>query len=416
MAEPHGLTRRSLLRTGAAAGAGAALGAGVASAARGSQDDGGAPGGDVIAFHGAHQAGIATPAQDRLLFATFDLLSDAADDLEALLRAWTRAAEALTTGRAVGTVGGNPYAPPADTGEAQGLRAARLTLTFGLGPGVFEQGGRDRLGLRSQRPAHLAPIPALPGDELEPERSGGDLCIQACADDPQVTFHAIRNLTRIARPYAQLRWTQVGFGRTARTSRTQATPRNLMGFKDGTANLVAEDRAAMDEHVWVGDDSWLRGGSYLVARRISMTIESWDRASLADQEQTIGREKVSGAPIGSAGEFDELDLSKKGSDGKLLVPADSHVALAHPTRNGGIRILRRGYSFTDGLQADLGQLDAGLFFIAFMNSPERFVTLQAQLGRKDALNEYIRHVGSAVFAVPPGVGSSRGFIGDGLFA
>lgn len=412
----EGLTRRSLLRTGAAAGVGAAIGATVASAADGSAEAG-SDAGQVVAFRGTRQAGITTPAQDRLVFATFDLTTEARDDLQELLRLWTRAAELLTEGRAVGTVGGNPLAPPADTGEAQGLHAAQLTLTFGLGPEIFEHGGKDRFGLRDRRPAAFGPLPALPGDELEAERSGGDLCIQACANDPQVAFHAIRNLTRIARPYAQLRWTQVGFGRTSSTSRSQATPRNLMGFKDGTNNVVGEDQAALDEHVWVGDEGgWLRGGSYLVARRISMTIESWDRASLADQEATIGRTKVTGAPIGQRDEFADVDLTAKDATGNLLIPKDSHVAVAHPSTNGGIRILRRGYSFTDGLSADLGQLDAGLFFLAYMRSPKSFVELQRRLGSSDALNEYIRHVGSAVFAVPAGVRRGDDYVGQALFA
>jgi deferrochelatase/peroxidase EfeB len=415
MTDRAGLTRRSLLRTGAAAGVGAAIGAGIATAAEGS-GSGDAAAGDVVPFRGPHQAGITTPAQDRLLFATFDLTTDSRDDLQELLRLWTRAAELLTEGRAVGTVGGNPLAPPADTGEAQGLHAAQLTLTFGLGPTVFELGGKDRFGLRDQRPDAFGPLPALPGDELEPARSGGDLCIQACANDPQVAFHAVRNLTRIARPYAQLRWTQVGFGRTSSTSRSQATPRNLMGFKDGTNNVVGEDRAAMDQHIWVGrEGGWLQGGSYLVARRISMTIESWDRASLADQEATIGRTKVTGAPIGRADEFDEVDLAAKDAKGNLLIPKDSHVAMAHPSTNGGIRILRRGYSFTDGLSTDLGQLDAGLFFLAYMRDPHHFISLQTRLGTSDALNEYIRHVGSAVFAVPAGVERSGEFVGQRLF-
>ncbi len=415
MPESAGLTRRSLLRTGAAAGVGAAIGAGVATAAEGSGGGTDATG-DVVPFHGAHQAGITTPAQDRLLFAAFDLTTESREELQELLRLWTRAAELLTQGRAVGTVGGNPLAPPADTGEAQGLRAAQLTLTFGLGPTIFERAGKDRFGLRDRRPEAFGPLPALPGDELEAERSGGDLCIQACANDPQVAFHAIRNLSRIARPYAQLRWTQVGFGRTSSTSRAQATPRNLMGFKDGTNNVVGEDRAATDQHVWVDQEGgWLRGGSYLVARRISMTIESWDRASLADQEATIGRAKVTGAPLGAADEFDTVNLTAKGADGRLLIPKDAHVAVAHPSTNGGIRILRRGYSFTDGLSSDLGQLDAGLFFIAYMRTPQSFIALQRHLGTSDALNEYIRHVGSAVFAVPAGVRRPGEMLGQALF-
>lgn len=412
MAGDQGITRRSLLQAGAAAGVGAAIGAGAATAAAG---DRGAPRNETVDFYGEHQAGITTPAQDRLLFAALDLTTTRREDLAELLRLWTEAAAKLTAGASVGTVGGNPLAPPGDTGEAHGLPAARLTLTVGVGPSLFGREGKDRFGLAARRPKLLTELPALPGDELERERSGGDLCIQACADDPQVTFHAVRNLIRIARPYARVRWTQAGFGRTSSTSRAQDTPRNLMGFKDGTRNILAEEADALREHVWVGDEGdWLAGGSYLVARRINMTIESWDRASLADQEATFGRHKVSGAPIGSGEEFDEVDLKARDKSGAPLIPERSHVRLAHPDTHGGLRILRRGYSFTDGLTPDLGQLDAGLFFIAYMRSPQQFIQLQTRLGAGDALNEYIRHTGSALFAALPGVRREGDVLGNAL--
>ncbi|MEN0014987.1 MAG: iron uptake transporter deferrochelatase/peroxidase subunit [Solirubrobacteraceae bacterium] len=407
-----GLTRRGLLRGSAAAGVGLAVGAGISQAVDG---DGGNTAHETVAFNGPHQAGIATAQQDRLVFASYDLVTDSKSDLQTVLKLWSTAAATLMAGKGVGPVAGAPLAPPDDTGEALGLHTGRLTITFGLGPTLFTKDGKDRLGLQSKQPKALKTIPALPGDELDPEKSGGDLCIQACADDPQVAFHAVRNLTRIARAYTQLRWTQIGFGRTSSTSRAQDTPRNLMGFKDGTANIKSEDTADMDRHVWVGaEGGWLQGGSYLVARRISMLIEVWDRASLKDQEQTIGRTKVAGAPIGKAKETDVVDLSAKGANGLPTIPADSHVRLAAPSQNGGVKLLRRGYSFTDGLSEDLGQLDAGLFFIAYQRDPKQFETLQRRLGSIDALNEYIKHVGSAVFAVPPGV--PRGsYVGAALF-
>jgi deferrochelatase/peroxidase EfeB len=289
-----------------------------------------------------------------------------------------------------------------------------LTLTFGLGPSVFEQG---RFGLESKRPAALKELPAFGDDALDPARSGGDLCVQACADDPQVAFHAVRNLARLGRGAVVMRWSQLGFGRTSSTSRAQDTPRNLMGFKDGTNNIKLEDVEALEKHVWLPFDSqpsWLAGGTYLVARRIRMLIEVWDRTTLLDQEQTIGRQKMSGAPLGGTREFDKVDLAAKDGD-VPVVPLDSHVRLASPLENEGTTILRRGYSFTDGMDERLGQLDAGLFFLAFMHDPQSFITLQEKLGQQDALNEYISHRGSALFAIPPGV-SPGGFIADRLFA
>jgi deferrochelatase/peroxidase EfeB len=400
------LTRRTLLASAAGGGIAAAAGGGFVLGREGQSEPAAVD--QTVAFHGRHQAGIATPAQDRLHFAAFDIEEGlGADDLRGLLREWSRAAERMTAGRSVGDANHEALAPPQDTGEALGLTPAHLTVTFGLGPSLFD----GRFGLAGQRPPALRDLPALPGDELDRARSGGDLCVQACADDPQVAFHAVRNLARIGRGAVAVRWSQLGFGRTSSTSRAQATPRNLMGFKDGTANLKAEDAEALERHVWVagdrpGEPAWLRDGTYLVARRIRMLIEVWDRAPLGDQEQTIGRHKVSGAPLGERDEFATLHVER--------LPADSHVRLAAPSNNGGAALLRRGYSFTDGLDDRLGQLDAGLFFLSFQRDPEAFVRVQRRLGSSDKLNEYIKHVGSGVWAIPPGV-RRGGYVGEGLF-
>lgn len=366
-----------------------------------------------VEFYGEHQAGIATAAQDRLHFAAFDLLSEDPAELRELMREWTVAAAEMTAGEMVGDVNDVPLAPPEDTGETVGLLPSRLTVTFGFGPSLFDKPG---LGLAGKRPAALRPLPPLPGDELGPDESGGDVCVQACSDDPQVAFHAVRNLARIGRGTVAIRWSQLGFGRTASTSRSQDTPRNLMGLKDGTANIRSEDSEAMEKFVWVGGEgpAWLGGGSYLVARRIRMLLEVWDRAPLQDQERTIGRHKYSGAPLGGTDEFEPLPLDQE-KNGHPVIPVDAHVRLASAKENDGARILRRGYSFTDGVDESLGELEAGLFFISFQRNPEQFVAIQRRLGSMDALNEYIKHVGSALFAVPPGA-SPGGYVGEGLLA
>jgi len=373
-------------------------------------------------FHGRHQSGITTPAQDRLHFAAFDVTTESREALVLLLRSWTEAAREMTAGRSVGQFTALPYdAPPADTGEALGLNASGLTLTFGFGPSLFEKDGKDRFGLRGKQPELLRELPHFPADNLDAGRSNGDLCIQACAHDPQVAVHAVRNLARLGFGTVAMRWAQLGFGRTSSTSNAQATMRNLLGFKDGTANLKSEDREEVDEFVWVHEDddenaAWLAEGSYLVARRINMRIEPWDRTSLREQEQLVGRDRQQGAPLSGGTEFTEPDFEVTGREGLPLIPVDAHVRLAHPTTNKGVKLLRRGYNFTDGTNT-LGRLDAGLFFIAFVRNPEEhYIPMQTRLSGQDPLMEYLQHTGSGLFAVPPGVRSKSGFIGETLFS
>ena len=378
------------------------------------------PDAQVVPFRDTHQAGIVTPAQDRMHFVAFDVTTDSRDELVAMLRKWTDMAERMTAGEEAtegGATSAGEYNPPSDTGEALDLPAAKLTLTIGFGPSLFEVNGTDRFGIAGLRPAALTDLPKFTGDALEPARCGGDIAIQACADDPQVAVHAIRNLARVGFGVVAVRWSQLGFGRTSSTSTDQVTQRNLFGFKDGTRNIKAEDGSAVAQHVWVDsqdDQEWMAGGSYLVARRIRMLIEPWDRTTLNEQERVVGRSKGSGAPLGRENEFDDLQLAAKGAGGRPVIDDDAHVRLASAEELGGIRILRRGYNFTDGSDG-LGHLDAGLFFVAYCRDPQKqFVPMQQALARNDALNEYIEHVGSAVFAVPPGVGEG-GYWGSTLF-
>ena len=411
------ISRRKLLGTLGVASAGLAV-ATAAGALEGGPQAAPDAAGDIVPFYGANQAGISTPEQERLQMATFDVITDRRSELIDLLKLWSSEAEAMTRGELVGPPAATPLEPPRDTGEALGLPASRLSVTFGFGPSLFGRPGDDRFGLADRRPAPLADLPLFGGDELDPTRSGGDLVVQACADDPVVAFHAIRNLARLGRGLVVMRWSQLGFGRTSSTGSAQVTPRNLMGFKDGTNNLKREDVEGMAANVWVGADDdppWMRGGTYMVTRRIRMLIETWDRASLDDQQATIGRTKESGAPLGGHAEFDTVDLTARTANGDPTIPVDAHIRLAGPAANGGERILRRGYSFTDGIDPVTGQLDAGLFFICFQRDPRRqFVPIQRRLASNDALNEYIKHVASGLFAIPPGT-APGGYVGETLF-
>ncbi|MEZ0578745.1 iron uptake transporter deferrochelatase/peroxidase subunit [Nocardioides sp. MH1] len=358
-------------------------------------------------YTGDHQAGIATPPQRHCIFMTFDMVDGvSAADLQVLLARWSAAIAQLMAGEPVGQV--EPVRSGAvgtDTGEALDLAPASLTVTLGLGPGLFD----DRFGLASKRPKLLEDLPALPSDQLRPGTTGGDLALQACADDPQVAYHAIRDLARMGKGVVDTGWTVMGFGR-ASAGAGQSTPRNLMGFKDGTRNI--EETADLDEHVWIDDDPAWAGGTYWVVRKIQMNIETWDADDVADQQQVFGRTKVEGAPLSGRVEHDEPDFSAT-KDGAPVIPPTSHVALAAPENNGGTRILRRGYNYTDGIN-ELAQLDAGLLFVGFCNDPASFIKLQTRLGTSDRLNEYISHIGSALFVAPPA--PRRGhYLGEALF-
>lgn len=366
----------------------------------------------AYAFYGdAGQAGIMTPPQRYAFYMTFDLTTTQRDVLQVLLARWSGAIAQMMRGQTIGRVEPDrPSAVGEDTGEALDLHPASLTVTVGLGPRVFS----DTYGLADKRPALLRPLKQLPSDALLPEFTGGDLSLQACADDPQVTYHAVRDLARIAKDLgaASTRWAVLGFGR-ASSGKGQITPRNLFGFRDGTRNIQsAED---FERFVWVQDGpAWQRHGSYQVVRKIQMHIENWDTDRVSDQNAIFGRHKVSGAPLSGQHEFDTPDFGRTAPDGAPVIPATAHIRLAAHENNGGLKILRRSYNYTDGINR-VGQLDAGLLFICYQNDPAHFETLQTRLGASDALNEYIAHIGSAVFFVPPAPQPGH-YIGEQLFA
>jgi len=414
-----GLSRRRLIAGGAGvAVAGAAVGAGVTAGLMSSGAGQPSPtptgGTDVVDlnrivpfYDQVNQAGIRTPPQRHCVYMTFTLTKGATRaDLQALLARWTAAIAQMVQGKTIGPVQpARPNAVGMDTGEADGLAPASLTVTVGLGPGVFD----DRFDLAAKRPALLKDLPRIPGDVLQPGLTGGDLSLQACADDPQVAYHAVRNLARMVTSTAQTHWVVLGFGR-ASAGPGQETPRNLMGFKDGTRNITTDED--YERFVWLKDADWMTGGSYQVARKIMITIETWDFDRVSDQQRIFGRTKDEGAPLSGTKEFDTPDFTMT-VDGAPVIEPTAHISLAAPENNSGVKILRRSYNFTDGLNAR-GLLDAGLLFVSYQNDPQHFIDLQNRLGRFDPLNEYIRHIGSAIFAVPPAPSTGE-YIGKALF-
>ena len=390
------MDRREFLKKAGIGGAGLALGVSGASAffANKAQEEKKiSDGGEEISFYGEHQAGITTPMQKNIYFVVLDLHSTDKEEVIQMFKDWTDYSSKLVDGELVKKDGSNALLPPSDTGETVGLNPYRLTLTFGVSADFLK-----KMGLEKKRPKEFRDLPPFPKEQLQEKYTGGDIVIQACADDEQVAFHAVRNLVRKARNTVTMKWSQSGF---AAIGDRMSTPRNLFGFKDGTANVTKEKD--FDKVIWTESDDWMNGGTYLAVRRIQMFLETWDRTNLQEQENTFGRYKESGAPFGKKDEFDEVDLD--------FLPVDSHVRLAKEVNKP---IYRRSYSYSDGIVEKTGQFDTGLLFLAFQKNPDSFVKVQTNLGAQDKMNEYVTHIGSGLFACFAGVKKGE-YLGQKLF-
>lgn len=397
--QPRNADRRRLLALASVAGG--AVMAGVTGGAAVAEVAGGERARDLgdrrIPFDGDHQAGILAPYAAHGWFAAFDLETGVtAARLAGTLRAWTAAARRLTEGRPVA----------GDDAVAAGYGPASLTVTAGFGASLLRRFG-------ASAPGGLDPLPPFPHDALDEKRSGGDLGLLVTADDALVVSHALRTLTRLGRGTVRVRWQMNGFSAAVgMVTGGNKTPRNLMGQLDGTNNPRPSD-AGFDERIFAADPAWLRGGSYLVFRRIRMLLDDWEALPRTRQEQIIGRRKDTGAPLSGGGEFTPLNLDAQHPDGALAIAASAHVRQASPHTNDGATILRKGFSYFDGYRPD-GAPDAGLLFMAFQADPrEGFTRIQQRLSGADDLSRFLRHESSALFAVPPGCRPGR-YLGQDL--
>ncbi|ASQ49076.1 peroxidase [Leptotrichia sp. oral taxon 498] len=385
------ISRRDFLKKAGMVGAGAAIGASGAGAIFANMFSGKANqvvGNEEISFYGEHQSGIATPVQKNVYFAVLDLHSTDKEEIKQMFKDWTDYSEKLMKGELVAPELANHLVPPIDTGETVGLNPYRLTITFGISPSFL-----DKLKLDNKKMEEFKDLPHFPRDQIKDKYKGGDICIQACADDAQVAFHAVRNLVRKGRALITLKWTQAGF---LPIGNGTENPKNNNDFK----NVV-----------WYDKNNWLKNGTFLIVRRIQMHLETWDRTNLQEQENTFGRYKESGAPFGETDEFATIDINKKGPDGKPVLPIDSHVYLA---KKADVKIARRAFSYSNGIDEVSGQFDAGLLFICFQKHPDQFIKIQNSLGNDDKLNEYITHVGTGIFACFGGIKKGE-YIGQKLF-
>lgn len=363
-------------------------------------------------FYGPHQAGVVTPQPASAIFVAFNVIGTDRADLQRLFRTLTERIAFLTQGGPVPDQ--NPLMPPPDSGLLGAeVTPDNLTVTVSLGASLFD----NRFGLGPQKPKQLTLMDQFPNDALDPDLCHGDVLLQFCANSRETNIHALRDIVRNTPDLLEIRWKMDGFLPPRSVKPGAETGRNLLGFKDGTANINAQDPRVADEHIWVGahhpEPAWAIGGSYQVVRLIGMTVERWDRTPLREQEKIFGREKMSGAPLGMAHEHDIPDYTGAQKDS---VPATAHIRLANPrlpeTRTS--LILRRGFNFSRDTITKAGQLEMGLLFCCYQSDLEKgFKTVQARLNG-EALEEYIKPFGGGYFFVPPGARDQKDYIARAL--
>ncbi|MFF5342043.1 iron uptake transporter deferrochelatase/peroxidase subunit [Streptomyces althioticus] len=399
-----GISRRRLLGTAGATGL--VLGAAGGAVGYAAAPSGATPltsvGATKVPFHVKHQPGITEPLQSRGHLLAFDLAPGAGrKEAAALLRRWSDTARRLMAGE---------FEAEGDSDVARDAGPSSLTLTFGFGHSFFA-----RTGLEQQRPTALDPLPAFSSDRLDRARSDGDLWVQIGADDALVAFHALRAVQKDAGAAARVRWQMTGFNRSPGATARPMTTRNLMGQVDGTRNPKPGE-PDFDERIFVpeqGEPAWMANGSYVVVRRIRMLLDDWEKLSLREQEGVIGRRKANGAPLSGGDEKTAMDLEKTDAQGNLAVPINAHARITRPDQNGGAAMLRRPFSYHDGIDAD-GTPDAGLLFVCWQADPLRgFVPVQRKLDRGDALTPFVRHETSGLFAVPGGAAEGE-YVGQAL--
>jgi dye decolorizing peroxidase len=405
------VSRRKLFAyTGAVGAAGLAVGAAAiaeAGSASTGPHAGSVPmadaGDEQLAYYGAHQPGISAPAQAQGWLTAFDLTAGTTvAQVRTLMQQWTSIAATCMAARALASD---------DDSMAYGRGPSGLSVTVGVGASLL-----TKLGLGHQVPAALTPLPAFPNDALDAAAGGGDLCLLVAANDGLVAAHALRALQRAAAGCCTQRWQVNGFADVAGSMPSPtATSRNLMGQLDGTGN-PKQGTAAFDTTVYVPEDgspSWMRGGSYLVYRKIRMLLDDWDTLDRAAQEAVIGRDKRTGAPLSGGTEFTAPDYEKFTATGSLAIPPGAHIRQAGAQSNSGATILRRAFNYYNGSRQD-GAPDAGLIFLAFQADPATgFTTIQQRLSGADSLTTFIRHEASALFAILPGCASGD-YLGRGL--
>lgn len=365
-------------------------------------------------FYGVHQSGITNARPAHGLLASFDVLVKTPDDLERLFRTLTQRIAFLTQGGMPPEL--DPKLPPADSGIiGPEIRPDNLTMTVGLGDSLFAH----HPWLQPHKPKLLQRMTKFPNDALVADLCHGDLSLQICANTPDTNIHALRDILKTMSDLMILRWKQEGNVPVIPPSPDGEveSARNFLGFRDGSANPDAGDKALMNQLVWVGgshqEPEWAINGSYQAVRIIRNFVERWDRTPLQEQEQIFGRKKSSGAPLDGTKESQVPDYSKD-PEGKVT-PMDAHIRLANNRSHAAQKnlILRRPFNYSNGVTKS-GQLDQGLLFICYQADLEQgFITVQRKLDG-EPLEEYIKPVGGGYFFILPGAADEKDYLGSTL--
>lgn len=356
----------------------------------------------VVEFDGEHQAGITTPAQANLNLVAFTVRAgvDRAG-ITRLLKLWTADARRLTQGQA----------PLGDLEPELTETPAHLTITCGFGQRFF-----DLIKAPELRPDWLGPLKHFQRDKLDPRWGEADIVAQLCCDDPLMLAHATRHMVRAGADYVSTKWMQRGFLHAYGAREEGQTPRNLFGQIDGTVNpRTPEEQLAQ---VWIDDGpAWQRGGSAMVTRRIAMNLDTWEVLDRPSRENAMGRTLTNGAPLTGKEEFDAADFDKKDEFGLPVIDPMSHMARSRPPADHPEqRILRRAYNYDLPPEPGSEQLsNSGLVFVCYQRNPRlQFEAIQQRLDEGDRLNQWITHIGSAVFFMPPGVNGENDYWGAEL--
>jgi deferrochelatase/peroxidase EfeB len=367
-----------------------------------------------VPFDGAHQAGILSKPQAQATLIALDSIAPNRQLLAEALQTLSARARGLTQGETVGAQEIDD--PPPDSGILGPLDAPdALTVTIAFGASLFD----DRYGLGGRKPTRLQHMPNFPNDELDPLRTHGDVLVQVCAAHRDTVVHAVRELMRTVAGRLTPRWSIDGFQSARRGPTPHNSPRNLFAFRDGTANPDTGNARLMDSLIWVqrrsSEPTWAVGGTYQVVRTIRMHVEFWDRVGMFEQQNMIGRDRVTGAPLDGTDEFEDprYELDPKGE----RIPLNAHIRLANPRTQltADQRIVRRGYNYDRGMDP-AGNLDQGLVFVAFNQDVKRqFATIQERLA-EEPMVDYITPVGGGYFFAPAGARGPGDWVGSRLFA
>jgi deferrochelatase/peroxidase EfeB len=363
-------------------------------------------------FDGVHQAGILTPRQMQAACLSLDAVAPNRDQLLLALQQLSSRARQLTQGTSVGVTEIDD--PPPESGLLGSYDAPdSLTVTVAFGHTLFD----GRYGLAHLKPARLTEMRAFALDRLDPARTGGDMLLQICAGQRDTVVHTVRELMRTLAGSFEPRWALDGFQTTQRNPDPHASTRNLFAFRDGTANPDVTDAALMNQLVWVGggtaQPAWTAGGTYVVVRTIRQHVEFWDRVGMLEQEQMIGRYRVSGAPLGGSSEYESPDYPSDPNGRRI--PLNAHIRLANPrtAATADQRILRRPYNYNRGFD-EAGDQDQGMLFIAFNQDPRRqFEQIQLRL-ESEPMSDYVTPVGGGYFFAPRGATGAGDWVGSGL--